>query len=107
MYAVIADSGRQYWVREGDKVLVDFRAKAEPGQTIEFDRVLLVGGAEGGATVGRPVVAGAKVVGSVLRHSRGPKVHIGVYKRRKNFRRHRGHRQTMTEVSIQQIISAS
>lgn len=105
MYAVIDDRGSQHLVREGEKVHIDFRRDLEPGSSIEFDRVLLVGGdGVGGATVGRPVVAGAKVVASVVSHFKDKKLHIGYYRRRKNFRRHTGHRQPLTEIVIQQIV---
>lgn len=103
MYAVIVDSGSQFCVEEGQKLLVDFR-QVEPGQTIEFDRVLLVGGGEGGTVVGQPTVAGAKVVADVLGSLRSKKVHVQTYRRRKNFRKHKGHRQTMTEIRISKII---
>lgn len=104
MYAIIADSGTQYCVEEGQRLLVDLR-DAEAGAKIEFDKVLLVGGEESGAVIGKPTVAGAKVVAEVLGHPRGEKIKVLVYKRRKNFRKHRGHRQTMTEVKIEKIIT--
>ena len=104
MYAVIDDNGRQYCVQEGQKIEIDYRA-FEPGQTLEFDRVLLVGGSEAGTKVGQPVVPGAKVVAAVVGKVKGKKTRMVMYKRRKNFRRHRGHRQPMTAISIRQIVA--
>lgn len=105
MYAIVADSGKQFYVEEGQKVVVDLK-EVEPGQAFEFDQVLLVGGGTSGAIVGKPTVAGAKVVGEVVGGVRGPKLHVGFYKRRKNYRRHRGHRQDSTEILIKQIVGA-
>lgn len=104
MYAIVADSGKQFFVKEGEKVVVDFKEEVEPGQTFEFVNVLMLGGGDKGAVIGKPTVAGAKVVGEVIGASRGPKIHIGTYKRRKNYRRHRGHRQDMTEIMVKQIV---
>jgi large subunit ribosomal protein L21 len=101
MYAVIADSGTQFFVEEGQKVLVDFRDLA-PETEITFDQVLVVGGA-GEPTIGKPLVSNAKVTASVVGQVRMQKLHIGFYRKRKNYRRHKGHRQTMTEVVINKI----
>lgn len=102
MYAVIADGGKQYCVEEGQTVLIELRSD-EPGQSIEFDRVLAIGGES--IQLGQPVIDGAKVVAEVLAHIRLPKVQIQDYKRRKNFRKHKGHRQPMTEIVIRQIVA--
>ena len=103
MYAVISDRGRQHWVEEGQILLLDL-TDAEPGQTLEFDQVLLLGGVQTGPLVGQPTVAGAKVVASIRGEERMKKIHVRTFKRRKNFRRHRGHRQRMTAVEITQIV---
>lgn len=103
MYAIISDRGRQHFVSQGQKVAIDL-CDAEPGQTLEFDRVLLLGGLESGPLVGRPTVEGAKVLAQVLRGYRTKKIHVQTYKRRKNYRRHRGHRQWMTEIQVQRIL---
>src|SRR5688500_1505390 len=104
MYAVIVDSGTQFFVEEGQKLLVDLRA-GEPGQTLEFDRVLMVGGGEQGPKIGTPLLDGAKVVASIVGETRLKKIHVGTYKRRKNYRRHKGHRQRMTEIKISQLVA--
>jgi large subunit ribosomal protein L21 len=102
MNAVFAESGKQFYVQAGDTVRLDYR-EANPGDTVEFDRVLLVTDGNGGVAVGRPYVAGAKVVAKVIGDVRGQKIHVGFYKRRKNFRKHKGHRQTYTEVKVDSI----
>ena len=102
MNAVFAESGKQFYVQAGDTVRLDFR-EANPGDTVEFDRVLLVTDGNGGVAVGRPYVPGAKVVAKVVGDVRGKKIHVGFYKRRKNFRKHKGHRQTYTEVKVDSI----
>ncbi len=101
MYAVISDRGKQYTVREGTRVRLD-RMEAEPGSTVEFDRVLLVGGDEG-CTVGVPVVEGASVSATVLCEYRDRKIIVFKKKRRKMYRRKQGHRQRYTDVQIQNI----
>ena len=112
MYAIIEDGARQYRVSEGEIVRVDFRAadgnglaKARPsakGTTVEFGRVLLFHNGTD-VEIGRPVVAGMRVVGEVVDHPT-LKVVIGKYRRRKNYRRYRGHRQFYTAVRIKNIL---
>ena len=99
MYAVISDRGRQSTVRVGDVVNVDLQSSAEPGSEITFDKVLLVGG-ESGARIGTPTVDGASVTAKVLGDSRGKKLVVFRFKRRKNVRVKAGHRQTYTQVEI-------
>ncbi len=104
MYAVIADSGKQYRVEEGQILEIDFRADAEDGAEITFDRVLCVSGAAG-LTIGKPVVAGAMVTAKVVDpESRGEKLYIQTFRRRKNVRRRTGHRQSFTKVQISKIV---
>jgi large subunit ribosomal protein L21 len=102
MYAVISDRNNQATVRVGDEILCDLMGDAERGSTITFDNVLLVGG-DGGVKVGKPTVAGAKVTGEVLRMERGAKVVVFRFKRRKNIRVKKGHRQSYTRVRITDI----
>ena len=112
MYAIIEDGARQYRVSEGEIVRVDYRAiegkvpakahPAEKGTRVEFGRVLLFhDGTE--LQIGRPVVAGMTVIGEVVDHPT-KKVVIGKYRRRKNYRRYRGHRQFYTAVRIKSIL---
>jgi large subunit ribosomal protein L21 len=104
MYAIFSDRGKQICAKPGEKVLIDLQS-AEPGSEIEFDQVLMIGGEEATVTVGKPVVSGAKVVASVIGHVRGKKIEVGTYKRRKNFKRKKGHRQDYTQVKIKDIVT--
>ena len=98
MYAVIRSGGRQYKVAEGDVIFVD-RLPVEAGQDVVLDQVLMVG-EEGGGSIGVPLVAGAAVTAKVLEQARGPKIIVFKKKRRKNYRRKRGHRQDLTVLRI-------
>lgn len=104
MYAVFENGSHQYRVSEGDLVTID-RQPGEHGEEITFDKVLLLAGAEG-ATIGTPLVAGARVVGRIVRQFRDKKIIIQKFRRRKNMRRKRGHRQYMTTVQIKSIATA-
>jgi large subunit ribosomal protein L21 len=100
MYAVFEDGSRQYRVQEGDVVKVDFR-EAEVGASVEFNRVLLAQ-RDSGTTIGQPVISGARVVGEVVDHPT-IKLYIQHFRRRKNYRRMKGHRQPYTSVRISKI----
>ncbi len=99
MYAVIETGGKQYRVNEGDRIQVE-KLGAEEGKPVEFDRVLLVGEEGKEPKVGTPYVSGGKVTGEVKRDGRQSKIDVIKFKRRKNYRRHYGHRQHFTEVEI-------
>src|SRR5262249_1923412 len=101
MYAVFEDGSRQYRVQEGDVVTVDFR-EAEVGASVEFTRGLL-GQADADPQIGQPVIEGARVVAEVVDHP-STKLYIQHFRRRKNYRRLRGHRQPYTSVKIQKIV---
>src|SRR5262245_20603900 len=101
MYAVFVDGSRQYRVSEGDLVRVDFR-DVEPGKSVEFERVLLYQSGQD-TQLGKPVVAGAKVVGEVVDHPT-VKHYIQKFRKRKGYRRLRGHRQPFTAVRIKSIL---
>ena len=101
MYAVIETGGKQYRVNQGDVIKVE-KLTADVGQKVDFDRVLLVG--EGGEVkVGSPVVDGAVVSGTVVEQDRHRKIVVFKMKRRKNYRRKQGHRQSFTGVRIETI----
>ncbi|MGH8218662.1 MAG: 50S ribosomal protein L21 [Steroidobacteraceae bacterium] len=101
MYAVIATGGKQYRVTK-DAVLRVEKLDAEPGSTVEFGEVLLVGeGAE--VKLGKPRLDGSKVVATVVRHGKGEKVSIVKFRRRKHYLRRKGHRQPFTEVRVTDI----
>ncbi len=99
MYAIIDDRGAQFTVREGDEILCDLQSDAEPGQSVTFEKILLVGN-EGQTRLGKPYVDGVSVTGEILRDVKGPKVTAFRFKRRKNVRVKRGHRQPYTRVRI-------
>ena len=102
MYAVISDRGRQAGVHVGDVVACDQNDQWNEGDTVTFDDVLLVSN-EGEVRVGTPTLEGAKVTGQVLGHVKGEKVVVFRFKRRKNVRVKKGHRQTYSHVKITAI----
>ena len=101
MYAVIRTGGKQARVTAGDRVRVEKLAGAV-GDRIELGEVLMLGG-EGSERVGTPLVAGARVVGTITAQDRGPKLIGFKMKRRKGYRRKLGHRQSYTEIQIEGI----
>jgi large subunit ribosomal protein L21 len=103
MYAVFEDGSHQYRVSEGDVVKVDYR-EAEVGTRLEFNRVLLYQGGQD-THIGQPVVEGARVLADVVDHP-SIKLYIQHFRRRKNYRRLRGHRQHYTSVRIRHILLA-
>lgn len=104
MYAVIKTGGKQYKVAKDETLTIE-RLAAEAGATVEFDQVLAVG-AGAGVKLGSPVVAGAKVLATVVKQARGDKVIVFKKRRRKNSRRKNGHRQDLTVVKITDIVAA-
>jgi large subunit ribosomal protein L21 len=101
MYAIIVDGGRQYRVEPGMELDVDYRDTPQ-GESLEFSRVLAVGG-EGGLKLGTPTLEGAAVTASVLGPQQGEKIYIQKFNRRKKYRRRTGHRQLYTRVRIESI----
>lgn len=101
MEAVIATGGKQYRVATGQVIKVE-RLGQPKGSSVEFDKVLLVN-KDGEVVVEPAALSGAKVTGEVLSERKGGKVLVVKFKRRKNYRRHRGHRQIMTSVRITKI----
>jgi len=101
MYAIIRDGGRQYRVSEGDLIQVDLRP-ASPGSEVVFPEVLLYSDDEG-LQVGRPTLPDVEVRGVVQREVKGPKIEVVRFRRRKDSRTHRGHRQRYLAVRITEI----
>lgn len=101
MYAVVETGGKQYKVTVGQTLDVE-RLPAQPGETVELDRVLLVANADN-VIVGQPTVAGARVLASVIDEHKGPKIIVFKYKPKKRYRRKTGHRQTYTRLKIEEI----
>jgi large subunit ribosomal protein L21 len=101
MYAVFEDGSRQYRVSEGDVVTVDYRSD-DPGAKVEFARVLLYKNGDD-LRIGQPVVEGMRILGEVVDHP-SIKTQIQHFRRRKNYRRLRGHRQHYTAVRVRHIL---
>jgi large subunit ribosomal protein L21 len=104
VYAIVQSRGRQVKVTPGAVIEVD-GTLGEPGETFTLEQVLLVEKDAGDIVAGAPYVAGAKVVGVVDGESRGPKIRVFKKKRRKGFRKTRGHRSVFTRVRITEIVA--
>lgn len=102
MYAIVQSRGRQLKVSPGAVVEID-GPPAESGAEFTFDQVLLVEREAGEVVAGAPFVADARVVGVVDGEARGPKVRVFKKRRRKGFRKTRGHRSMLTRVRITEI----
>jgi large subunit ribosomal protein L21 len=102
VYAIVQARGRQLKVTPGTVVEVD-GTPGEQGSAFTFDEVLLVEKGAGDVVAGAPFVTGAKVVGVVDGEARGPKLRVFKKKRRKGFRKTRGHRSIFTRVRITDI----
>lgn len=101
MYALIETGGKQYRVQKDDVLFIE-KLNAQEGETVTFEKVLLVN-KDGETVVGKPVVQGAKVTAKVLAHGRGKKITVFKYKPKKNYKKKQGHRQPFTKVQIESI----
>ena len=99
MYAVVKTGGKQYKVEEGEILRIE-KIPGEIGETIAFDEVLMFSDGEN-VTVGQPLLSDVAVEGHIVEQGKSKKVLVFKYKRRKRFRRMRGHRQQYTAVQIQ------
>ena len=105
MYAIVEINGQQFKAEEGKKLFVHHMKEVEAGNTVEFEKVLLID-KEGTVQVGAPTVSGAKVVCEVVHPLvKGDKVIVFKMKRRKDYRKKNGHRAQFTEIQIKQIIA--
>lgn len=105
MYAIVEINGQQFKAEQGKKLFVHHIKNAEAGQSVEFDKVLLVDN-NGTVKVGAPTVDGAKVVCEVLNPLvKGDKVIVFKMKRRKDYRKKNGHRAQFTQIEIKQVIA--
>jgi large subunit ribosomal protein L21 len=98
MYAIVETGGKQYRAEQGAVLNVE-RIEGDIGTSISLDRVLFVS-TDSGTKMGNSVLANAKVMCEIVKQSRGPKIIIFKKKRRKNYRRTKGHRQMVTSVKI-------
>ncbi len=101
MYAILATGGKQYRVQEGDILFVE-KLVADVDSQIELTDVLAVS-KDGKLTVGSPLVEGAKVTASVVKHGKAKKIIVFKYKRKKDYRKKQGHRQPYTQIKIEKI----
>lgn len=99
-YAVIRTGGKQYRVSEGETLRVE-KLPGDVGASITFGEVLLLGGDS--LNIGKPLVGGASVTGTIVAQDRAKKIIVFKMRRRKNYRRKNGHRQWYTEVKITDI----
>ncbi|MGB3606091.1 MAG: 50S ribosomal protein L21 [Psychroserpens sp.] len=104
MYAIVEIAGHQFKVEKDQKVFVN-RLATEEGATIDFDNVLLIGDGDN-ITLGAPAIGGALVSAKVLKHLKGDKVIVFKKKRRKGYRVKNGHRQALSEIVIETIVSS-
>ena len=100
MYAIIETGGKQYKVEQGDVVFVE-KLGVEEGETVTFDKVLVVGGDD--VKVGTPYVDGASVEASVVKNGKDKKIIVYKYKSKKGYQKKQGHRQPYTKVEIKAI----
>lgn len=105
MYAIVEINGQQFKAEEGKKLFVNHMKEVEAGQSVEFDKVLLVDN-DGTVTVGAPTVDGAKVVCEVVNPLvKGDKIIVFKMKRRKDYRKRNGFRAQFTEVVIKSVVA--
>ncbi len=104
MYAIVEMAGQQFKVAKDQKVFVH-RLASEEGDKVVFDNVLLLDD-NGQVTIGAPAINGAAVEAKVLKHLKGDKVIVFKKKRRKGYRVKNGHRQFLTEIVIENIVTS-
>jgi large subunit ribosomal protein L21 len=102
MYAIVEIAGQQFKV-EKDKKLFVHQLEANEGDSVEFEKVLLVDN-DGKVAVGTPTVKGAKITAKVLAHVQGDKVLVFKKKRRKSYQKMNGHRQHFTQIQVETIV---
>ena len=102
MWAVIETGGKQYRVKEGDVIAVE-KIEVPEGEKVTFDRVLMIGKDDSKVEFGTPYLDKARVEAKVLKQGKGRKIIVFKYKKRKNYRRKKGHRQLLTLVQIEKI----
>jgi large subunit ribosomal protein L21 len=103
MYAVIRTGGKQYRVAPEDIIEVE-KLAGDAGEIVQFGEVLMLAG-DGAPQIGAPTVSGASVAGQIVEQKRGQKIIVFKKKRRKNYRRKKGHRQHLTAVRITEILT--
>ena len=102
MYAIVETGGKQYRAAQGDVLEVE-KLEGAVGTTVTLDKVLLISG-EAGTKIGTPTVAKATVTGEIVAQDRHSKIIVFKKRRRKNYRRTNGHRQSFTKLKITGIV---
>lgn len=103
MFAIIEDGGRQYRVKAGDKLEIDYRADLRDGDSVRFDRILAAG-TDSDGKIGQPLIEGAAVEAVVINDElKARKLEIGKFRRRKGYIRHNGHTQRYTQVFVTSV----
>ena len=102
-YAIIEAGGKQIWIQPGKFYDLNY-IKAEPGDIIKLNRVLLVNTTDG-VSVGRPCVKSAVIKAKVLKHLKGKKIIVFKMKAKKNSKSKNGHRQLLTRLLIEEILN--
>lgn len=103
MHAVIATGGKQYLVKEGNIIKVE-KIEAKEGEKVKLDQVLMLE-KDGEYQFGQPLIENSYVEGKVLRHGKAKKIIVFKYKPKKKYQKKLGHRQSFTEIMIEQINS--
>ncbi len=103
MFAIVKTGGKQYKVAKNSVIRVE-KIEGTLGTTIELDQVLMMGDAASSSIIGTPTVNGAKIKAEIVSQFRDDKIIIFKKKRRQNYRRKNGHRQSLTELKILDII---
>jgi len=102
MYAIVEIAGQQFKVEKDRKIFVN-RLSQNEGDSVEFDRVLLIDN-DGAVKIGAPTIEGAKVTAKVLEHLKGDKIIVLHKKRRKGYEKKNGHRQYLSQIQIENIL---
>ncbi len=104
MYAIIETGGKQYRVEKGSRLRVE-KLPFEEGKDFEIPEVMLIkGDGDAVSRIGTPFVAGAKVMATVLKQMRGPKIIVFKKRSKKGYKKQNGHRQSLTEIEIKDLI---
>ncbi len=103
MYAIVEIAGQQFKVEKDTKLFVQ-KLDGKEGEKVSFDKVLLLDN-DGKITVGKPVVKGVKINGKILAHAKADKIKVFKKKRRKGYQTLNGHRQKLTQIQIEEIVS--
>ncbi len=106
IYAIIEHSGRQYRVREGERIVLTHQPLAV-GEKVDAEKVLLVADEDGNVEVGNPTVEMAKVTLKVVEQTKGEKIRVFRYEPKKHFKRTRGHRDKITVAEVEKIAVGS